>query len=59
MDLDKEIAGHAVHDLQRWMAIAPSDTNEAAILAWQAGYISGVQRAVNSIGEVSDIEEYE
>lgn len=56
MDIEQKIVSHAVQDLQTWMAKAPSDTNEAAIIAWQAGYISGVQRAL-ATHEDSEIEE--
>ena len=58
MDIEKEIASFAVEDLQRWMATAPSTTNEAAIIDWQQGYIAGVQRAM-ATSESSDVEEYD
>lgn len=56
MDIEQKIVGHAVQDLQTWMAKAPSDTNEQAIVAWQAGYIAGVQRAL-STHEETEVEE--
>lgn len=56
MDIEAKIVSHAVQDLQTWMAKAPSDTNEAGILAWQAGYIAGVQRAL-ATHEDTEIEE--
>jgi len=56
MDIEQKIVSHAVQDLQTWMAKAPSDTNEKAILAWQAGYIAGVQRALNT-HEETEVEE--
>ena len=56
MDIDAKIINSAVEDLQLWMANAPIDTTEAAIAAWQAGYIAGVNRAVSS-SEESEIEE--
>ena len=56
MDIEQKIVSHAVQDLQTWMAKAPSDTNEQAIVAWQAGYIAGVQRAL-STHEDNEIEE--
>lgn len=42
----RELMGHAVEDLQRWMATAGSDTTEQSLLAWQQGYIAGVNRAM-------------
>lgn len=56
MDIDAKIINSAVEDLQLWMANAPIDTTEAAITAWQAGYIAGVNRAVSS-SEETEIEE--
>ena len=38
---------NAVEDLQMWLANASVDTTEANILAWQQGYISGVNRAMD------------
>jgi hypothetical protein len=58
MDIEKEIVSHAVEDMQRWMANAPSITTEASVLAWQQGYIAGVQRAI-STHDVSSTEEYD
>lgn len=40
------MAEHAVEDLQVWMANANADTPEAAVMAWQQGYIAGVNRAM-------------
>ena len=45
-DETRALMGHAVEDLQVWMANAGRDTTEAAILAWQQGYIAGVNRAM-------------
>ena len=42
----RALMGHAVEDLQLWMANAGSDTTESAVLAWQQGYIAGVNRAM-------------
>ena len=42
----REIMDHAVEDLQHWMANAGADTPESAVLAWQQGYIAGVNRAM-------------
>ena len=56
MDIDAKIINSAVEDLKLWKANAPIDTTEAAIAAWQAGYIAGVNRAVSS-SEESEIEE--
>lgn len=58
MDIEKEIVSHAVEDLQKWMANAPSTTTEASIVAWQQGYIAGVQRAI-STHDTTSIEEYD
>jgi hypothetical protein len=37
---------YAVEDLQRFMANSGKDLMEKSILAWQAGYIAGIERAV-------------
>lgn len=42
----RELMAHAVEDLQLFMANAGRDTTEAAIMAWQQGYIAGVNRAM-------------
>ena len=42
----RKIMASAQEDLQVFLANAGRDTNEAAILAWQKGYIAGVQRAM-------------
>ena len=42
----RAMMSHAVEDLQTWMASAGADTTEASVLAWQQGYISGVNRAM-------------
>lgn len=42
----KMLMEYAKQDLQTWMANAGRDTTEAAIIAWQAGYIAGVQRGI-------------
>jgi hypothetical protein len=42
----QKIMGHAVEDLQMYMANAGRDTTEAAIKAWQLGYITGINRAI-------------
>jgi len=49
---------HAVEDLQRFMASAGKDTTEASLLAWQQGYIAGVNRAI-SFESDQTVEEYE
>jgi hypothetical protein len=56
VDIEKEIVSFAKKDLQSWMSRASRDTSEAAVAAWQQGYISGVQRAL-SIGETLEVEE--
>lgn len=43
----QKIMANAVEDLQKWMLTAGRDTSEASVLAWQQGYIAGVQRAMN------------
>lgn len=52
----REIMNHALEDLQHWMATAGADTTEAAVLAWQQGYIAGVNRGV-AINEGTELEE--
>lgn len=42
----QQLMSSAVEDLQVWMANASSDTTEASVLAWQQGYIAGVNRAM-------------
>lgn len=42
----RQIMGSAVEDLQKWMATAGADTTEQSLLAWQQGYIAGVNRAM-------------
>jgi hypothetical protein len=56
MSFDKAIVEFAVKDLQYWMTKAGRDTTEAAVTAWQAGYIAGVERAI-SLKEESPVEE--
>lgn len=61
MNYDSEtqkIMNHAVEDLQRFMATAGRDTTEGTILAWQQGYIAGVQRAT-SMTTPSKVENYD
>jgi hypothetical protein len=41
-----QIMSSAVEDLQMFMATAGADTRESEILAWQNGYIAGVNRAM-------------
>jgi|TARA_B110000259_G_scaffold165404_1_gene192252 hypothetical protein len=53
MERDQEttdVMAHAIEDLQAFMANAKADTTEAAILAWQQGYISGVNRSMGIRG---------
>jgi hypothetical protein len=54
----QKIMQHAVEDLQRFMASAGKDTTEASLLAWQQGYIAGVNRAI-SFESDQVVEEYE
>ena len=42
----KDLMANAVEDLQGWLASAGVDTTESAVLAWQQGYIAGVNRAM-------------
>ena len=61
MNYDSEtqkIMKFAVEDLQRFMATAGRDTTEATLLAWQQGYIAGVQRAT-SMGPTTKVENYD
>jgi hypothetical protein len=58
-DVDtQKIMQYAVEDLQRFMATAGKDTTESSLLAWQQGYIAGVNRAISFESEQS-VEEYE
>jgi hypothetical protein len=54
----QKIMQHAVEDLQRFMASAGKDTTEASLLAWQQGYIAGVNRAISFESDQA-VEEYE
>ena len=45
-DETKRLMASATEDLQKYMATAGRDTTEAALLAWQQGYIAGVNRAM-------------
>lgn len=54
----QKIMGHAVEDLQKFMANAGRDTTEASLLAWQQGYIAGVQRAIG-MSNSSKVENYD
>lgn len=47
----------AKQDLQSWMANAVRDTTEASVLAWQAGYIAGVQRGIAQSADKGTSEE--
>ena len=42
----QKIMGHAVEDLQMYMANAGRDTTEESMNAWQQGYIAGINRAI-------------
>ena len=44
---NQRVAEYALEDLQRFVASAPSDTTERELLAWQKGYIAGVNRALD------------
>lgn len=54
----QRIMQYAVEDLQKFMASAGKDTTESSLLAWQQGYISGVNRAISFESEQA-VEEYE
>lgn len=56
MDIESEVVKFASLDLQKWMANVGRDTTEASVVAWQQGYIAGIQRAI-SIRETSEVEE--
>lgn len=43
-DSTKKLMSYAIEDLQKFMATAGASTTEAELLAWQQGYIAGVQR---------------
>lgn len=40
----QKVMADATEDLQKYLANAGRDTTEKEILAWQQGYIAGVQR---------------
>jgi hypothetical protein len=40
------IMANAKEDLQKYMASAGRNTSESELLAWQQGYIAGVNRAM-------------
>lgn len=46
----RQIMANAKEDLQRFMASAGRNTTEAELLAWQQGYIAGVNRAMGIKG---------
>jgi hypothetical protein len=52
----RAVMNYALEDLQQWMANAGADTTEASVLAWQQGYIAGVNRGV-SIDSGTELEE--
>lgn len=61
MNYDSEtqkIMQYAVEDLQKFMATAGKETTETNLLAWQQGYIAGVDRAIGLSNEQA-VEEYE
>lgn len=45
-DETRKIMSDAKEDLQRYMATAGRNTSESELLAWQQGYIAGVNRAM-------------
>jgi|SaaInl59LU_5_DNA_1037362.scaffolds.fasta_scaffold01704_6 hypothetical protein len=45
-DETQKIAGYALEDLQKYLATAGASTTEQELLAWQNGYITGVNRAM-------------
>lgn len=46
IDETKVFQAHAVEDLQKFMVTSGKDTTEKELLAWQKGYIAGVNRAM-------------
>lgn len=46
IDENKAFQTFALEDLQKFIAIAGKSTTEAELLAWQMGYIAGVNRAM-------------
>jgi hypothetical protein len=42
----RNLMEHAKEDLQMYMATAGRNTTEDQLLAWQQGYIAGVNRAM-------------
>jgi hypothetical protein len=41
------IVAKAKVDMNKWMLALPSSVTEAEVLAWQAGYIAGINRMAN------------
>ena len=54
----QRVMANAQEDLQKYMVTAGRDTTEKELLAWQQGYITGVQRGINA-QQSSKVEEYE
>lgn len=50
----KEFMKYAVEDLQKFMANSGKDLMEKSLLAWQAGYIAGIERAVALTNELKN-----
>jgi hypothetical protein len=56
LDIEQQIVNMAKQDMRHWMSNVGRETTEGMVLAWQQGYILGVQRAL-SIEQDSEVEE--
>jgi len=55
-DETKEFMKYAVEDLQKFMANSGKDLMEKSLLAWQSGYIAGIERAIIISGKLKNAE---
>lgn len=58
-DETKKFMKYAVEDLQKFMANSGKDLMEKSLLAWQAGYIAGIERAITISGDLKNPESEE
>lgn len=48
----KEFMKYAIEDLQKFMANSGKDLMEKSLLAWQSGYIAGIERSISLRNEL-------
>ena len=58
-DETKKFMKYAVEDLQKFMANSGKDLMEKSLLAWQAGYIAGIERAITISSDLKNPESEE